>query len=116
MDIYHIWCDLAAGVSDTAFVDAVDVYLGGLRDAGELERYRITRRKLGLGLEGLGDFHLMLEFRDLAQLDQAFNKVATRADPIESFHHAVNSKVKNARFALYRDFPDAQRHRGDEKF
>jgi hypothetical protein len=31
-----------------------------------------------------------------------------RADPVESFHHAVNSKVQDIFFffALYRDFPD----------
>jgi hypothetical protein len=42
--------------------------------------------------------------------------VSTRADPVESFHHAVNSKVQDIFFALYRDFPDPQRVRGQEKF
>jgi hypothetical protein len=28
----------------------------------------------------------------------------------------VNSLVQNAVFALYRDFPDAFRHHGDERF
>lgn len=116
MDIYHIWCDLNPGVSDRAFVDAVDGYLGQLKQAGELESYRITRRKLGLGSEGLGDFHLMLEFCDLSQLDRAFSKAASRAEPIESFHHAVNSKVSGVKFALYRDFPDPGRKHGEEKF
>ena len=116
MDIYHIWCDLNRGVSDTAFVDAVDVWLGQLKQAGSLESYRVTRRKLGLGGEGLGEFHLMLEFNDLSQLDRAFSKAASRAEPIESFHHAVNSKVSSVKFALYRDFPDPVRKRGEEKF
>jgi hypothetical protein len=58
----------------------------------------------------------MLDFTDLAQLDTAFQQVSSRADPIESFHHAVKSKVKDLMFALYRDFPDAQRVRGQEKF
>lgn len=34
----------------------------------------------------------------------------------ESFHHAVNSKVEDVFFALYRDFPDDNRVRGEEKF
>jgi hypothetical protein len=42
--------------------------------------------------------------------------VASRADPVESFHHAVNSKVQDVVFALYRDFPDATRVQGQEKF
>jgi hypothetical protein len=31
-------------------------------------------------------------------------------------HRALNSLVTNLTFALYRDFPDAVRHEGEEKF
>lgn len=116
MDIYHIWCDLKAGTGDIAFCEHLTRYLGALEQAGSIAGFRITRRKLGLGLEGLGEFHVMVEVEDLAQLDDAFRRVATRAGDIETFHHAVNSLVDNARFALYRDFPDAVRRRGEEKF
>ncbi len=116
MDIYHIWCDLKPGVKDVDFVDSVDQYLGGLQQAGKLETFRITRRKLGLDGVGLGDFHIQLEFTGLAQLDDAFIQVSTRDDPVESFHQAVNSKVQNVQFSLYRDFPDQHRKQGEEKF
>jgi hypothetical protein len=42
--------------------------------------------------------------------------VAGRQEPTEGFHFGVNSLVQNAVFGLYRDFPDAFRHRGDERF
>jgi hypothetical protein len=58
----------------------------------------------------------MMEFSDLAQLDQAFNRVGSRREPMETVHLGVNSQVQNVQFALYRDFPDSMRHRGDEKF
>ncbi len=116
VNLYHIWCDLKEGVRDLEFAEAVQTYLGALEEDGVLEGYRITRRKLGLGGEGLGEFHIQLEFVDLAQLDDAFSNVARRSDPIESFHFAVNSKVRNVRFALYRDFPDDVRETGDEQF
>ena len=116
MDLYHIWCDLKPGVRDTAFVEAVGSYLGGLRDDGLIEGFRITRRKLGLGAAGLGEFHVWIETRDLAQLDAAFTRVSARADPVEGFHHGVNSLVQNTQFALYRDFPDAHRRTGEERF
>ena len=58
----------------------------------------------------------MVEVKGLEQLDQAFSQVAARRDPIEGLHFAVNSLVTDASFALYRDFPDATRHRGEEKF
>jgi hypothetical protein len=74
------------------------------------------RCKLGLRPTELREFHFMLEFDSLAQLDAAFGAVAPRTDPIESFHHAVNSKVRDVLFALYRDFPDPVREHGQEKF
>ncbi len=116
MDIYHIWCDLKPGISDTAFARDATRYLESLVEEGQLAAFRVTRRKLGLGPGELGEFHLMLEFEGLAKLDEAFNTVATRKDPVESFHYAVNSKVSAVRFALYRDFPDPVRHEGEEKF
>ncbi len=49
-------------------------------------------------------------------MDRVFGHVAARAEPVESFHHAVNSLVRDTIFALYRDFPDPVRQRGQEKF
>jgi hypothetical protein len=116
MDLYHVWCDLKPGVSDITFSEKVAAYLGRLKDDGLIEGWRVTRRKLGLGPATIGEFHLMIETRDMAQLEAAFQRVSGRKEPIESFHFGVNSLVENATFALYRDFPDAHRHRGDEKF
>jgi len=116
MDIYHIWCDLKSGVSDIEFTEAATSYLNSLVDKDGLAGFRITRRKLGLGLPELGEFHLMLEFNNLAQLDSSFAMVASRADPVEGFHFSVNSKVSSVKFALYRDFPDSVRQTGQEKF
>jgi len=116
MTLYHIWCNLKAGVSDVAFADDVQQYFEHLRTRGAIEGYRITRRKLGLGPAHLPEFHIFIDFTDLAQLDQAFGHVASRRNPVEGFHHAVNSKVQDVTFALYRDFPDAERIRGEERF
>jgi hypothetical protein len=85
MDIYHIWCDLKPGIRDTMFTKAAEAYLQYLVQSGSLQQYRITRRKLGLGIPELGEFHLMLEFEGLAQLDEAFSTVAARSDPVENF-------------------------------
>jgi hypothetical protein len=116
VDIYQIHCNLKPGVRDTTFIADLTSYLERLRGDGRLEGYRVLRAKLGLRPSELREFQIALEFRDLAQLDAAFALVATRAEPIESFHHAVNSKVCDVYFALYRDFPDPVRRHGDEKF
>lgn len=116
MDIYHVWCNLKPDVHDLDFVDSARAYLERLQQAGRLHAYRITRCKLGFKQPQLREFHLMLEFADMTQMQAAFDHVSSRAEPIESFHHAVNSKVQDVFFALYRDFPDATRVRGQEKF
>ena len=116
MDIYHAWCNLKPGVGDLAFAEGVAKYMGHLKEAGLIAGWRLMRRKLGLGPAHLGEFHLMIEVRGLAQLDTAFDHVAGRREPVEGFHFGVNSLVTNATFALYRDFPDPGRHAGEERF
>ncbi len=116
MDIYHIWCNLKDGVKDVDFADNVHAYLGHLEQEGMIAGYRLTRRKLGFAAPGFPEFNITIEVEGLAQLDRAFGHVASRADPAESLHHAVNSMVTDAVFALYRDFPDPVRKRGEERF
>jgi hypothetical protein len=116
MDIYNAWFDLKAGVSDVEFSDRLKTYMDALKKDGLMQGWRLMRRKLGLSAAPVGEFHVMMEFSDLAQLDSAFNRVGSRRKPIEGVHFGVNSLVQNVQFALYRDFPDSIRHRGDERF
>jgi hypothetical protein len=111
VDHYHIWCDLREGVRDLALVDAVHAMLGHLKSEGKLESYSIARRKLGFGPDAIGEWHIDIVTKDLAQLDQAFNYVSPRAGEMEKLHAAVWSKVANFKSGLYRDFPDANRVR-----
>ncbi len=116
MDIYHVWCDPRSGTSDLEFADNVAAYMARLQSDGLIEGWRLMRRKLGLAPAGLGEFHIMIEVRDMAQLETAFQSVASRREPVESVHFAVNSLVEKAVFGLYRDFPDPVRQHGEERF
>ena len=116
MDIYHVWCNLKSEVKDLDFVEETQRYLDHLQEKGQIQSYRITRCKLGFRPPQLREFHITLEFGDLGQMQAAFDNVATRAEPVEGLHQAVNAKVQDAFFALYRDFPDPGRVRGQEKF
>ncbi len=42
--------------------------------------------------------------------------VSKRSGRIESLHAAVNQAAQDLTSALYRDFPDSHRPRGEEKF
>ena len=114
LDVYELSVDLAPGVRDLVFVEALDRYLTALRADGRIERWRLLRSKLGLGARS--EFKVLIETRDLAQLDAAFAVVSARAHPIEEFHEGVNSLVTNFQAALWRDFPDPQRVTGQERF
>ena len=114
MDVYEISVDLKPGVGDLQFAEAIATYLGALRADGRIESWRLLRRKLGLGSGG--EFKLLIETRDLAQLDEAFRLVSSRAEPVEGHHHGVNSLVVNFQASLYRDFPDPHRETGQERF
>lgn len=116
MDVYHIWCNLKSGVSDVEFATGVKAYFDHLREQGLIHAYRITRCKLGLRPAHLREFHITIDCEDLGQLQSVFGEVSTRTDPVETLHHAVNSKVEDVFFALYRDFPDDNRVVGNEKF
>ena len=98
------------------FVRDLEHYMTYLRERGLIEAHRLLRRKLGLGPNSLGEFLLLLEVNDLAQLEQAFQHVASRKGEVEERHFAVNSKIQSVVFALYRDFPDPVRSFGEERF
>ena len=104
------------GVRDVQFVEALAGYMDHLKSRGMVESHRLMRRKLGLAPAGLGEFDLMIETRDLAQLETAFQHIASRQEPAEGHHHAVNALVSDAQFGLYRDFPDPFRVSGEERF
>jgi hypothetical protein len=116
MDYYHVFFDLKPGSKDLEFARAVTRYMEHLKTQGLIEGWRLTRRKLGLGPRELGEFQVVMETRNLAQLDAAFAQVASRGEPVESLHFAVNRHAANPTFALYRDFPDPVRKEGEEKF
>jgi len=116
MDVYHIWFDPKPGIRDVELVERIHAYLGHLQGAGKIRSHRVTRRKLGFGPPALGEFHVTVEIDNLAQLDTAFEHVARRSGEVEGLHAAVNQFAQNLTFALYRDFPDPVRERGQEQF
>ena len=106
MDCYEIWFDLKDSHRDLEFAGVLKQYMDYLRETGLISRYRLTRRKLGFGPAGMGEFHVTIETDDLAQLERAFQRAASRDSEVEPLHAAVYSAVRNTQFALYRDFPD----------
>jgi hypothetical protein len=107
MNYYHLWVDLLESRQANDFCKAVDEYLGHLRERKLVEGHKCTRRKLGFGPAELGEFHVVIKVKDLAQFEETFQAVARPDEKTARLHGNVYSRVKNLKTALYRDYPDA---------
>ena len=111
MDIYHIWANKNGDASDKEWVSNIRTFLDSLVLDGRMSSYRITRCKLGLrSISDLPEWHIMMEFEDLAHLDRAFSEVARLTGDLEEKHKSFNVFVSDdIQHALYRDWPDVTR-------
>ena len=71
-------------------------------------RIRLTRAKLGFRSMNLPEFHVMMEFDNMQQLDNAMTSVIRNEEKIDESHVAFNQLVdqETIQHFLYRDFPD----------
>ena len=106
MNYYHLWADLIETKKATEFCQAVNDYLQHLKERKLIEDFILSRRKLGFGPDGLGEFHIVIMTNDLSQLEKTFQAVAKPDEKTAGLHSNVYSRVKNLKTALYRDYPD----------
>lgn len=108
MDIYHIWADKSDDISDIDWVNNMKGFLQHLVDENKAVSYRVTRCKMGFrSIQDLPEWHIMIEFTDMAQLETAFKRVAPLEGELESKHKSFNQFVSgNIQHAYYRDWPD----------
>lgn len=108
MDIYHIWANKTNDISDEEWVSNMRSFLQHLVDEKKMESFRITRCKMGFrSIADLPEWHIMMEFKNMAQMDEAFRRVAPREGELERKHVSFNEFVADdIQHALYRDWPD----------
>ena len=107
MDIYHIWANKAEGMTEDTWVGNIRSFLDTLVEENKLVSYRITRCKMGFRSLDIPEWHIMMEFNDMAQMDNAFKRVAKREGELEEKHLSFNQYVSDdIHHALYRDWPD----------
>ncbi len=107
-DIYHIWADHHKDVDAYEFANKMRKFLDGLVDLGKMKSYRLTRAKLGFRSMDLPEFHIMMEFNNMQQLDDAMTSVLRNEKKIDEAHVSFNQLVdkETIQHFLYRDFPD----------
>jgi len=108
MDIYHVWADKEGDITDREWVENMRAFLDHLVKECRMVSYRITRCKMGFrSIENLPEWHIMMEFNDMAQLESAFQRVAPLEGELEDKHRSFNQFVAgNIQHAYYRDWPD----------
>jgi len=106
MDIYHIWADKTEDISDTDWVANMRSFLDHLVQEGKMISYRITRCKMGFrSIQDLPEWHIMMEFTGMDQMELAFQRVAPLEGELEDKHRSFNQFVcGNIQHALYRDW------------
>ena len=107
-DIYHIWANKQGEISDIDWVANMRSFLQQLVDEHKMESFRITRCKMGFrSIADLPEWHIMMEFTGMAQMDMAFQRVAPLEGELETKHKSSNQFVSgDIQHALFRDFPD----------
>ena len=116
MDIYHVWADIEGDITDREWCENLRNFLKALKEEQKIESFRITRCKLGFrSIADLPEWHIMVETKDMAQLEKAFHRVAKPGhygvdeaeNKIDVKHKSFNQHVgNNIQHALYRDWPD----------
>ena len=107
-DIYHIWADHKEGVDAYDFANKMRKFLNGLVQMDRMKGYRLTRSKLGFRSMDMPEFHIMMEFDNMQQLDDAMTSIIRNEKNIDESHVSFNSLVdkETIQHFLYRDFPD----------
>ena len=107
-DLYTIWANKEGDISDLDFVENMRGFLQHLVDEGKMISFRITRCKMGFrSVADMPEWFIIMEFRDMAQIDAAFHRVAPLKGELEDKHRSFNQFVAgDIQHALWRDYPD----------
>jgi len=104
MNIYHIWADRTEDITNEDFVQKMRMFLDLLVDKNMMVAYRITQMKLGFRSMDIPDFHIMMEFESMQQLDDAMD-ITINNKQVDGAHVGFNQfvDVETIQHALYRD-------------
>lgn len=107
-DLYTIWADKKNDISDIDWVTGMKAFFDHLVSEDRMMSYRITRCKMGFrSIPDLPEWFIIMEFRDMAQMELAFKRVARKEGELENKHLSFNQFVAdNIQHALWRDWPD----------
>ncbi len=104
----HVVVAKEGDISDLDWVNGMKSFFDHLKSEGRMEDYRITRCKMGFrSIADMPEWMILMEFKDMAQMDSAFKRVAPLEGELEAKHKSFNQFVSGTiQHALFRDWPD----------
>ena len=107
-DLYTIWADKEGDITDLEWINGMRGFLQHLVDEGKMLSFRITRCKMGFrSVADMPEWFIIMEFKDMTQIDEAFRRVAPLKGELEDKHRSFNQFVSgDIQHALWRDYPD----------
>jgi hypothetical protein len=106
---FHLWCNLKGGQDETRFAESAQEFLSYLHAREFIEGYAITCRQFVIAPPDLGKFHLIVDFKDLEQVNRAFALMNERPEDMEGYYQPAAEAVLTLSTALYKDFPEPRR-------
>jgi len=95
--ILHSLFDLADGIAEVDFKQALEAFFEHLKAKGFARSLRIMRRKplpeFGARLPDFA-YYAAIEFHDLGCEQACYDYVAENSEPVRVLHHAMNSRVR----------------------
>ena len=107
-NLYTIWANKEGDISDIDWVNNMKGFLQHLVDEGKMTSFRITRCKMGFrSIADMPEWMILMDFESMAQMDDAFKRVAPLEGELEQKHRSFNQFVAgDIQHALFRDWPD----------
>jgi len=106
MDYYHVWANKSGEITDLEWVNNMKGFLDHLVNESKIVEYKITRCKMGFAsIPDLPEWHIIMTVKSMAQLENAFRRVAPQEGELEEKHKSFNQFVTSIKHAYYSDWP-----------
>ena len=107
MDYYMIWANKEGNISDLEWVNNMRSFLDHLVSEEKMIDYKIARCKMGFrSVADMPEWQITMMFKDMAQLEDAFKRVAPQEGKLEEKHKSFNQYVSDdIQHALFSDWP-----------
>ena len=107
MDYYMIWANKEGDISDIDWVNNMKSFLDHLVSEGKMVDYKVARCKMGFrSVADMPEWQITMMFNDMAQLEEAFKRVAPKEGELEAKHVSFNQFVSDdIQHALFSDWP-----------